>query len=108
PHPRRAMRTRGAPDTAPPDWGATHRNLRRPAMTDVIRPSMMDTDMGIHLPNFVIGLTAFLTVVDLFATQAILPTLVRTYHVAPSAMGVAVNASTFGMAASGLLVALFS
>jgi predicted MFS family arabinose efflux permease len=77
-------------------------------MTEVSRPSLMDTDMGIHLPNFVIGLTAFLTVVDLFATQAILPTLVRTYHVAPSAMGVAVNASTFGMAASGLLVALFS
>ena len=77
-------------------------------MTDAIRPSLMDTDMGIHLPNFVIGLTAFLTVVDLFATQAILPTLVRHYHVMPSAMGVAVNASTFGMAASGLLVALFS
>jgi predicted MFS family arabinose efflux permease len=68
----------------------------------------LDADMGIHLPNFVIGLTAFLTVVDLFATQAILPTLVRTYHVTPAAMGVAVNASTFGMAASGILVALFS
>jgi predicted MFS family arabinose efflux permease len=64
--------------------------------------------MGIHLPNFVIGLTAFLTVVDLFATQAILPTLVRSYGVTPAAMGVAVNASTFGMAASGILVALFS
>jgi len=56
----------------------------------------------------VIGITAFLTVVDLFATQAILPTLARTYGVTPAAMGVAVNASTFGMAASGLLVALFS
>src|SRR5215468_5715576 len=64
--------------------------------------------MGIHLPNFVIGLTAFLTVVDLFATQAILPTLVRAYGVSPAAMGVAVNASTFGMAASGLLMALVS
>ena len=58
-------------------------------MTDAIRPSLMDSDMGIHLPNLVIGLTAFLTVVDLFATQAILPTLVRHYHVMPSAMGVA-------------------
>ena len=79
-------------------------------MTDAIRcrPSSLDGDMGIHLPNLVIGLTAFLTVVDLFATQAILPTLVRTYHVTPAAMGVAVNASTFGMAASGILVALFS
>jgi YNFM family putative membrane transporter len=65
-------------------------------------------EMEVHLPIFVIGITAFLTLVDLFATQAILPTLVRTYHVTPAAMGVAVNASTFGMAASGLLVALFS
>jgi len=60
------------------------------------------------LRSFVIGLTAFLTVVDLFATQAILPTLTHHYGVSPAAMGVAVNASTFGMAASGLLVALFS
>src|SRR5262245_18878671 len=60
------------------------------------------------LRNLVIGLTAFLTVVDLFATQAILPSLTRHYGVSPAAMGVAVNASTFGMAASGLLVALFS
>ena len=60
------------------------------------------------LRSFVIGLTAFLTVVDLFATQAILPTLTRHYGVSPAAMGIAVNASTFGMAASGLLVALFS
>lgn len=63
---------------------------------------------AVALRSFVIGLTAFLTVVDLFATQAILPTLTRHYGVSPAAMGVAVNASTFGMAASGLLVALFS
>ena len=56
--------------------------------------------------NLVIGLIAFLTVVDLFATQAILPTLARAYGVAPAAMGFAVNASTIGMAVAGLLVAL--
>jgi MFS transporter, YNFM family, putative membrane transport protein len=56
----------------------------------------------------VIGLAAFLTVVDLFATQAILPSLTAAYGVTPAAMGVAVNASTFGMAAAGLLVAFFS
>lgn len=56
----------------------------------------------------VIGLTAFLTVVDLFATQAVLPALAAHYGVAPAAMGVAVNASTLGMAASGLAVAVFS
>ena len=55
-----------------------------------------------------IGLTAFLTLVDLFATQAILPSLVVAYGVTPAAMGFAVNASTFGMAAAGLLVAFFS
>jgi predicted MFS family arabinose efflux permease len=53
-------------------------------------------------------LTAYLTVVDLFATQAILPSLVRHYQVSPAAMGFAVNACTMGMAVSGLLVALFS
>jgi predicted MFS family arabinose efflux permease len=55
---------------------------------------------------FVIGLIAFLTLVDLFATQAILPSLVRAYGVAPAEMGVAVNASTLGMAAAGLAIAL--
>ena len=53
-----------------------------------------------------IGLTAFLTVVDLFATQAILPALTSAYGVTPAAMGFAVNASTIGMAAGGLGVAL--
>ena len=50
---------------------------------------------------------AFLTVVDLFAAQALLPTLVAHYGVSPAAMGLAVNACTFGMAAAGLAVALF-
>jgi YNFM family putative membrane transporter len=65
-------------------------------------------DFGALLNSFVIGVTAFLTVVDLFATQAILPALAQHYGVAPAAMGVAVNASTLGMAVSGLVVALFS
>jgi MFS transporter, YNFM family, putative membrane transport protein len=60
------------------------------------------------LPRIVIGLTAFLTVVDLFATQAILPSLARAYRVSPAAMGLAVNASTIGMAVAGLVVAFFS
>ena len=63
---------------------------------------------GAVVRELVIGLTAFLTVVDLFATQAILPSLVRHYHVSPAAMSFAVNASTMGMAVSGLAVALFS
>src|SRR5262249_27746905 len=58
--------------------------------------------------TIVIGLTAFLNAVDLFATQAILPSLTKAYHVTPAAMGLAVNASTLGMAVAGLAVALFS
>lgn len=58
--------------------------------------------------SLVIGLTAFLTLVDLFATQAILPSLTKAYGVTPAAMGFAVNASTFGMAVAGLAVAGFS
>ncbi len=54
-----------------------------------------------------IGLIAFLTVVDLFAAQAVLPALVRVYDVTPAAMGFAVNASTMGMAAAGFAVACF-
>src|SRR5262245_45405257 len=63
---------------------------------------------GVLLRTFVIGLTAFLTVVDLFATQAILPSLSRAYHVTPAAMGFAVNASTMGMAVAGLIVSVLS
>jgi len=71
------------------------------------------TQMQAHAPSVllrtvVIGLTAFLTVVDLFATQAILPSLTRAYRVTPAAMGFAVNASTMGMAAAGLIVSVFS
>jgi len=63
---------------------------------------------GVVLRSVVIGLTAFLTVVDLFATQAILPSLARHYGVTPGAMGFAVNASTIGMAVAGLMIGLFS
>src|SRR5262245_24163857 len=63
---------------------------------------------GVLLRSIVIGLTAFLTVVDLFATQAILPSLTRHYGVTPAAMGFAVNASTLGMAFSGLAIGYFS
>ena len=63
---------------------------------------------GVVSRSIVIGLMAFLTVVDLFATQAILPSLTRHYGVTPAAMGFAVNASTMGMAIAGLVVGFFS
>jgi len=63
---------------------------------------------GVVLRSLIIGLTAFLTVVDLFATQAILPSLTRHYNVTPAAMSFAVNASTMGMAAAGLVIGFLS
>ena len=48
---------------------------------------------GAFLRSLVICTTAFLTLVDLFATQAILPSLTRHYGVTPAAMGFAVNAA---------------
>src|SRR5262252_6009122 len=82
-------------------------------------PPMAETMTATHMPmhdasahvlrrTVIIGLTAFLTVVDLFATQAILPSLAAAYRVSPAAMGFAVNASTMGMAAAGLIVSVFS
>ena len=63
---------------------------------------------GSVLRNLTIGLISFLTFVDLFAAQAILPSLVERYGVTPGAMGLAVNAATVGMAAAGLAVAFFA
>lgn len=53
----------------------------------------------------VIGIISFLTLVDLFAAQAILPSLTKAYGVTPAQMGFAVNASTLGMAAAGVVMA---
>lgn len=58
--------------------------------------------------SLVVALTAFFTLVDLFATQAILPSLTKHYGVSPAAMGLAVNSSTLGMAVAGLAMAFVS
>lgn len=69
-------------------------------------PSMpMHTHAHGYLTPPVIGVIAFLTVVDLFATQAILPALAVAYKVSPASMGLAVNACTLGMAVAGLACA---
>ena len=57
--------------------------------------------------TLVVGLLAFLTVVDLFATQAILPALTRAYATTPAVMSFVVNASTIGMAIAGLIMGFF-
>jgi MFS transporter, YNFM family, putative membrane transport protein len=75
---------------------------------EMARTEMPERSSGMLLRSAVICVTAFLTVVDLFATQAILPSLTRAYQVTPAAMGFAVNSSTIGMAVAGLVVSLFS
>lgn len=82
-----------------------------PRTTLVGGHSLLSTTLRMNLAtlrSFLIGVIGFLTLVDLFATQAILPSLVKLYGVTPAAMGFAVNASTFGMAAASLAVVLVS
>lgn len=64
--------------------------------------------MRVAARSLLIATTAFLTLVDLFATQAILPSLAAAYGVRPAAMGLAVNAATLGMALGSLAVAFLS
>lgn len=56
----------------------------------------------------VVASMAFLTLIDLFATQAILPSLAAHYAATPAQTGFAVNATTLGMAIASLGIALFS
>lgn len=55
----------------------------------------------------IIGLIGFLTLVDLFAAQAILPSLAARFEASPAEIGFAVNASTIGMAIAGIGVVFF-
>jgi len=56
----------------------------------------------------IVAIVSFLTLIDLFGAQALLPHLTAAFQADPGLMGVAVNASTFGMAVSGLTVAWFA
>ncbi len=60
------------------------------------------------LQFLMVAMIAFLTLVDLFAVQVIIPSLTVRYDVSPATMGAAVSACTLGMAAASLLVALFA
>ena len=86
----------------------SHRNAASPFLTlpPVGGGDSAEQPSGGVARTAVIALTAFLTLVDLFATQALLPALARAYSVSPAAMGLAVNACTLGMAVSSLAVAL--
>ena len=57
---------------------------------------------GSFLRPLIISVISFLTLVDLFAAQAILPALAASYKVSPAAMAFAVDSHPFGMAAAGI------
>jgi len=78
-------------------------------MTDIAHPAQVTQPPGLSLQQWLlIAVIGFLTLVDLFATQAILPSLAQAYNVAPAKIGLAANASTLGMAISGLLMGVVS
>ena len=78
-------------------------------MTDIARAAIAHEPAGLSANrSLLIAVIGFLTLVDLFATQAILPSLAQSYGVTPAQIGLAANASTLGMAISGLLVGVFS
>jgi predicted MFS family arabinose efflux permease len=78
-------------------------------MTDIAQPAIVQQPMDLSFRrSLLIAIVGFLTLVDLFATQAILPSLATAYGVKPADIGLAANASTLGMAISGLLVGVFS
>jgi predicted MFS family arabinose efflux permease len=78
-------------------------------MTDIAHPAQIAQPHGLSLQqSLLIAVIGFLTLVDLFATQAILPSLAHDYGVAPAKIGLAANASTLGMAISGLLMGVVS
>ena len=49
--------------------------------------ALMTQEQAMKVRSTVIGVIGFLTLVDLFATQAILPSLAGHYGVAPAAIG---------------------
>ena len=78
-------------------------------MPDSAHPAQIAKPPGLSLQqSLLIATIGFLTLVDLFATQAILPSLAKVYDVTPASIGLAANASTLGMAISGLLMGVIS
>ncbi len=58
--------------------------------------------------SVIISIVSFLTLIDLFGAQALLPQIIVAFKSDPGTAGFAVNAATLGMAVSGLTVAWFA
>lgn len=58
-----------------------------------------------RVPSLFVAVLALVTLVDLFAAQAVLPLVANRFGVGAALAGAAINATTAGMAMGGLLVA---
>jgi MFS transporter, YNFM family, putative membrane transport protein len=58
--------------------------------------------------SVIISIVSFLTLIDLFGAQALLPQIIVAFRSDPGTAGFAVNAATLGMAVSGMTVAWFA
>ncbi|MEM9784706.1 MAG: MFS transporter [Pseudomonadota bacterium] len=67
-----------------------------------------DTPPAVLRRMTLIALISFLTLIDLFAMQALAPQLTEAYGVSTATMGLALNLATVGMAVAGLTVAWFA
>lgn len=77
-------------------WYVVEGALRGDRPRDVVRRST------------IVAVVSFLTLIDLFGSQALLPQIIDAYQTDPGLAGLAVNAATLGMAIAGLTVAWFA
>jgi predicted MFS family arabinose efflux permease len=69
---------------------------------------MGDRPLDVVRRSAIVAMVSFLTLIDLFGAQALLPQIIVAYNSDPGTAGFAVNAATLGMVISGLTVAWFA
>lgn len=69
---------------------------------------MGDQPRDVVRRSTIIAMISFLTLIDLFGAQALLPQIIVAFKSNPGTAGFAVNAATLGMVVSGLTVAWFA
>lgn len=69
---------------------------------------MGDRPRDVVRRSVIISIVSFLTLIDLFGAQALLPQIIVAFRSDPGTAGFAVNAATLGMAVSGMTVAWFA
>ena len=69
---------------------------------------MGDRPRDVVRRSVIISIISFMTLIDLFGAQALLPQIIVAFNSDPGTAGFAVNAATLGMAVSGMTVAWFA